>query len=281
MRMECDIIRDLLPLYAEKMVSAKSSAAVEEHLGECSDCRRIYESMVMPAPQVQFQTRPQESFRRYIRRKKWSYGLKVALLTLAGVAAVLLLRFALAGGLIGLLALNGELAEVEVDTDISHYERYMGETAEKKYQGKLGVDDSIFPEEITADMCVTDYKMVYYNPWDPQYLSYLVVEYKDADYVAELARLESCAQDVYAGFYGIQGFEQDYEVLAAEIDDHNYRGLVYALGAEDNRIIYVEILFCNYFMDLEYEEYIDSAYLPIGFNAASGNPYREEYLGRP
>lgn len=47
MKMECDIIRDLLPLYAEKMVSAKSSEAVEEHLGECQDCRRVYENMTM------------------------------------------------------------------------------------------------------------------------------------------------------------------------------------------------------------------------------------------
>ena len=66
-------------------------------------------------------------------------------------------------------------------------------------------------------------------------------------------------------------------MLAAEVDDSAYCGMVYALGAEDNRIIYVEILFCNYFMDLEYEEYINTAYLPIGFNAARGNPYREEY----
>lgn len=276
-RIECDIIRDLMPLYAEKMVSEKSGEAVEEHLRECEQCREIYEKMSAPAPRTQFQTRPQESFRKYVRKKKWGYGLKVALLTLAGVAAVLLLRFALTGGLIGLLALDGELAEAEVDTDINHYERYMGETAEEKYRGKLGVDDSIFPAQITADMQVLDYKMVYYDPWDRQYLSYLAVEYEGTRYDAELARLENCAQDAYAGYYGAQGFDPAYRVLAAEVDDSAYCGMVYALGAEDNRIIYVEILFCNYFMDLEYEEYIDTAYLPIGFNAVRGNPYREEY----
>lgn len=277
MRMECDIIRDLMPLYAEKVASVKSGEAVEEHMRECTECRRIYENMLAPAPQAQFQTQPQESFRKYVRKKKWGYGLKVALLTLAGVAAVLLLRFALTGGLIGLLALDGELAETEVDTDIGHYERYMGETAEEKYRGKLGVDDSIFPQEITADMGVPDYKMVYYDPWDRQYLSYLVVEYGEEQYAAELARLADCAQDEYAGYYGAQGFAPAYQVLAMEVDDSAYHGLVYALGAEDNRIIYVEILFCNYYMDLEYEEYIDTAYLPIGFNAAPGNPHREEY----
>lgn len=243
MKMECDIIRDLMPLYVEQLASIKSGEAVQEHVRECSECRRIYENMLSPAPQAQFQTRPQESFRRYIKKKKWGYGLKVALLTLAGVAAVLLLRFALVGGAIGLLALDSERAQAEVDTDVSHYERYMGETAEEKYRGKLGVDDSIFPKEITEDMYVADYKMVYYNPWDRQYLSYLVVEYSETQYAAELARLEACAQDEYVGFYGAQSFDPTYQVLAMEVDDSAYHGLVYALGAENNRIVYVEILF--------------------------------------
>ncbi len=280
MRMECDIIRDLMPLYAEKMASAKSGEAVEEHLSECPECRKVYENMLAPAPQVQFQTQPQESFQKYVRRKKRNYGLKVALITLTAVFTVIVVYFTVVVKIISfLLALTMETAQVEVDTDVTHYGQYMGETAEEKYQGKLGVDDSIFPEEITGDMRVLDYKMVYYNPWDPQYLSYLVVEYGDADYAAELDRLAECAQEEYTGFYEAQGFDQAYEVLAMEIDEHNYHGLVYALGAEDNRIIYVEILFCNYFMDLEYEEYIDAAYLPIGFDAASGNSQRREIMG--
>ena len=32
--------------------------------------------------------------------------------------------------------------------------------------------------------------MVYYNPWDAQYLSYLVVEYDDKSYEEEIQRLE-------------------------------------------------------------------------------------------
>ena len=31
--------------------------------------------------------------------------------------------------------------------------------------------------KITDDMNVADFKMVYYNPWDAQYLGYLVVDY--------------------------------------------------------------------------------------------------------
>ena len=39
------------------------------------------------------------------------------------------------------------------------------------------MDETIFPEEITTDMEVQDFKMVYYNPWDAQYLGYLVVDF--------------------------------------------------------------------------------------------------------
>lgn len=43
MRNECNIIRDILPLYAEKMVSPDTADFVEEHLKDCGECRREYE----------------------------------------------------------------------------------------------------------------------------------------------------------------------------------------------------------------------------------------------
>ena len=48
MRNECNIIRDILPLYAEDMVSADTSAFVEEHLDTCADCRAELEDMKTP-----------------------------------------------------------------------------------------------------------------------------------------------------------------------------------------------------------------------------------------
>ena len=39
MKLECDVIRDLLPLYAEKLASPASSALVEQHLAACPACR--------------------------------------------------------------------------------------------------------------------------------------------------------------------------------------------------------------------------------------------------
>ncbi|MBC2437122.1 hypothetical protein [Clostridium saccharobutylicum] len=37
--------------------------------------------------------------------------------------------------------------------------------------------------------------------------------------------------------------------------------------------MYIEILFCNGFMDFDYKHYIKKKYLSIGFNAEKDNPY--------
>ena len=50
MKLECDVIRDLLPLYAEKLASPASSALVEQHLSACPACRAELEHMEKPVP---------------------------------------------------------------------------------------------------------------------------------------------------------------------------------------------------------------------------------------
>ena len=50
MKLECDVIRDLLPLYAEKLASPASSALVEQHLAACPACRAQLEQMEKPVP---------------------------------------------------------------------------------------------------------------------------------------------------------------------------------------------------------------------------------------
>ena len=46
MKMSCNIIEDLLPLYVDDMVSEDSRKLVEEHLKECPACRKMQEEMV-------------------------------------------------------------------------------------------------------------------------------------------------------------------------------------------------------------------------------------------
>ena len=82
----------------------------------------------------------------------------------------------------------------------------------------------------------------------------------------------------YKGYFGTRGFRDKYQLLAIEVDP-DY-GLIYALGEENNQIIYVELIFCNYFYDIDYQDEINIQYLPIGFDATPDNEYRQKRLNR-
>ena len=194
----------------------------------------------------------------------------IVILIMAGVCFFILLLA------LGILILGFGSAKIEVHDNIAEYQMYRtGENTEKEYRTKWGMDESIWPEAITKSMEVEDYKMVYYNPWDAQFLGYMTIKYNDKAYEAELKRLTDYVSTDYIGNYGVTGFTK-HELIAMYADD--YQGFVYALSSGKNEITYVEIIFCNYFMDLDYNEYIPVDYLPDGFDATKDNPYRDQYL---
>jgi len=43
--MNCNIIKDLIPLYIDGCCSAESEKVVEEHIRDCDDCKRLLEDM--------------------------------------------------------------------------------------------------------------------------------------------------------------------------------------------------------------------------------------------
>lgn len=210
--------------------------------------------------------------------KKKSSNKKVFLIV--GIVLVAFVLYWVITGtfILGIMYLISKDAKVEVNTDIGKYQDYIGENAQEEYQNKWDMDESIFPEEITDEMDVKDYKMVYYNPWDAQYLSYLVVDYDEEDFKKETERLTKYPSTKYLGYYGAAGFLEEYELLAMYADE--YQGFVYALSDKENTVIYVEIIFCNYMMDIDYKEYIKEEYLPLGFDATDDNPYKSKQLDR-
>ena len=74
MNLSCDIIRDLLPLYAEELASTDSRAAVEAHLPGCEGCRRAYEDMKKSPVII-----PEEPGLDSVRRGIWKRRLLTAL----------------------------------------------------------------------------------------------------------------------------------------------------------------------------------------------------------
>ncbi len=175
------------------------------------------------------------------------------------------------------------LARPKVRTDIENYNDYMSFSNHAYEKGvetdwtKWEMDETIWPEKINDSMEVEDFKMVYYNPWDEQFLGYMVVDYDADAYEKEVQRLKDYDSTEYIGYYSVTE-ERTYDLLAVNSDP--YYGFVYALTDGKGRIIYAEQIFCNYFMDLKYEKYMPKEYFLDGFDASANNPYKHEMSER-
>lgn len=287
--LRCEIVQDLLPLYTEKMVSPYTAQEVNSHLAGCPECSAKFKEMSAAAPNVQMRMDTAQQFVNYQKKTK-----KKTILPVIIIAAIVTFLIFI-GSVVAILALVGAFSfnpvtsenyhfleydpfvDFNLDEDKQNYSQYMGENALKEYRNKRAMDESIFPAELTEEMEVLNYKMLYHNPFDPQYLSYLTVAYSPADYEKEIQRLNAYESTEYKGIYGVTGFNGG-EPLAVYADE--YHGFVYAINTPDteNTITYCELIFCNYFMDVEYEDFMPEEYLPDGFDATNENPYRKKKL---
>lgn len=67
-RLECDTVRDLLPVYIDKMTSEATNRAIEEHLDGCRECSAVLEQMQRPIPA---ETAPEvKDFKKFLRKSK-------------------------------------------------------------------------------------------------------------------------------------------------------------------------------------------------------------------
>lgn len=79
----CDVIEDLIPLYAEDMLSEASRQLVANHLDECEECRatlkELKEMTVLP---VETDTKPLKKIQKTLRKKKRHAIILTTLITL-------------------------------------------------------------------------------------------------------------------------------------------------------------------------------------------------------
>ncbi|MEY8353196.1 zf-HC2 domain-containing protein [Lachnospiraceae bacterium 54-53] len=119
--LDCNIVRDILPLYAEKLTSEESNTAIRQHLEQCEDCRKYLENIKKP---VDFPTVPQMEI-DYMRKVKLSFKRRAYIL--AGVIAaffIVLLGIFLHLFIIGTPIFIGDLPinyEWNYDTDSEIY----------------------------------------------------------------------------------------------------------------------------------------------------------------
>ncbi|MBO4794793.1 MAG: zf-HC2 domain-containing protein [Clostridia bacterium] len=90
MKNECDIVKDLLPLYADGMLSENSAAFVEEHVKECAGCAEALKELKSENPETVPVKRDSAAVGAPIKRIKR----KVARRVILGVIATALAIFA-------------------------------------------------------------------------------------------------------------------------------------------------------------------------------------------
>ena len=96
MKLNCNIVDDLLPLYLEDMCSKDSKAALEEHLQECPACReksaRMKNSDIIPQVKKQESKFPIADYAKKVKHHRIRVGLFAALIS-AMAACILALCF--------------------------------------------------------------------------------------------------------------------------------------------------------------------------------------------
>lgn len=72
--LDCEIVKDLLPLYVDGMVSDVSKKSIEEHLEHCKDCTEIYQNMDFGLEEEK-QPSEVEDVKRFLKKTKQMYFL--------------------------------------------------------------------------------------------------------------------------------------------------------------------------------------------------------------
>ena len=96
--MKCEIIKDLLPLYHDDVVSKESRELIDEHLKTCEECRKYLDSIrleLTTKKQVKTAQPLADSLRR-IKQKLWRKNVIIAAVSVLCSIAVLFGAFAYA-----------------------------------------------------------------------------------------------------------------------------------------------------------------------------------------
>lgn len=119
--LDCNIVRDMLPLFVENLTSEESNTAIQQHLELCEDCRKYLENMQKPidcpsVPKMEID---------YMRKVKHSFKRRAYILSgVIAVFCIILLGIFLRLFIIGTSVFIGDVPinyEWSYDTDSEIY----------------------------------------------------------------------------------------------------------------------------------------------------------------
>lgn len=125
--MKCEIVRDLIPLYDEKLCSDESAALIEEHIKNCAECRSLFEML----PKTEFPMVNTDDLKPFVKVKRKLRARIIAMIAL-GVALLAILIP------IGYLTVN-QIFHINGGTDFEDliYKHEMRQFAEMIVEGRM------------------------------------------------------------------------------------------------------------------------------------------------
>lgn len=116
--MKCEIIKDLLPLYHDDVVSNESRELIDEHLKTCEDCRKYLDGIsteLTTKKQVKTAQPLADSLRK-IKQKLWRKNVMIAAVSVICSIAVLFGVFAYATVYDTYIPYSGEVIKLQPST---------------------------------------------------------------------------------------------------------------------------------------------------------------------
>ncbi|MCQ2533071.1 MAG: zf-HC2 domain-containing protein [Clostridia bacterium] len=159
MKLECNVIRDLMPSYIDGLCSEDSKLLIKEHLCECKECKGVYDAMSSSYGE---NTIPEVNEAEVIKKVNQKYKMQGIRNNIVSVIATILILILLIVFIAPKRTLNVSEFEVEY-TNYSLSEGIMFNGKRSVLKESINIDNIVFPiasDEDTAAILDEDDDMV-------------------------------------------------------------------------------------------------------------------------
>lgn len=185
-KINCDIIKDIIPLYIDGVCSKNSMQMVEDHIKECPACRDLMESCQNPAMTDEIKTSNEREFKELALKVKRKSRLKAVFIVLGAVAASITGTLILGLFVLGIFSLGSE-GYATIDTD--NYGIYEGHIEAERQDLFSGL--YIFPQRISENASdIYYFYSCHGGGFDNSYQQFLKCTYTEQEYNEEINRLK-------------------------------------------------------------------------------------------
>ena len=214
MKNECSVVRDILPLYLENMVSEETAEAVKEHLDSCPECAAEFEAMKSGKTVEKIGEEVQSDFEAEVLKsiKNIRKKFRKKVLRVGGIIAAIFAAVLIAGGVLLHLFPIYRIAEISLNDYYSKDQMkmalYIGSASDRREaQAVLRIADKAFNDtRHTRDENEEEYGLLarYATPTD---------SYEDAAFNEHSLELWSAHLDENEGWIWVY--------YSSETFDHN------------------------------------------------------------